>query len=107
MAVQCGPYTVLAMKNSIQTRDHTVLATIPAHCGNRTNSSARRMFAALLTLAAILATFNLSGCVGVTKAGSAGNPGSGAGVLSASATSVNFGNVAVGSNKTQSITLTN
>jgi hypothetical protein len=57
----------------------------------------------------ILASVELSSCVGLTSAGTAGkgSPGSGTGLLSASATSLSFGNVSVGHYKTQSVTITN
>ena len=62
----------------------------------------------LFTLGLILATVELSSCVGLTNAGPDAKKGSGGtGVLSASATSLSFGNVAVGNNKIQSVTITN
>ncbi|MGA8452090.1 MAG: choice-of-anchor D domain-containing protein [Candidatus Acidiferrales bacterium] len=55
----------------------------------------------------VLAIVGLSSCAGYTSAGKT-NPGNpGAGVLSASATSLTFGSVAVGNNATQSLTVTN
>jgi len=62
-----------------------------------------------LTLA-LLAVVSLSGCVGLTGAAtptpkSSSSPTSG--TLSASATNLNFGNVAVGSSSPQTLTLTN
>ena len=55
----------------------------------------------------VLAIVGLSSCAGYTSAAKTtpGNPG--AGVLSASATSVSFGSVAVGNNAAQSLTVTN
>ncbi|MFZ3329303.1 MAG: choice-of-anchor D domain-containing protein, partial [Candidatus Acidiferrales bacterium] len=55
----------------------------------------------------VLAIVGLCSCAGYTSAGKTkpGNPG--AGVLSASATSLTFGSVAVGNNATQSLTVTN
>jgi hypothetical protein len=56
----------------------------------------------------ILAVVGLSSCVGLTNAGSTAKKGSGGTeTLSASVTSLSFGEVAVGSNKTQSVTITN
>src|ERR1700747_786220 len=71
-------------------------------------SSKRRPLAALLTLAMILAIVGLSSCVGLTNAGpNAKKSKGGTGTLSAAATSLSFGNVAVGNNKIQSVTITN
>lgn len=68
------------------------------------------LFALFLTLAALL---SLSGCVGLTGAGtpaakssSTSNSGS-SGTLAASAMSLNFGNVVTGSSSPQTLTLTN
>ncbi|MGA9998696.1 MAG: hypothetical protein WBQ04_01130, partial [Candidatus Acidiferrales bacterium] len=62
----------------------------------------------LFTLGLILATVGLSSCVGLTNAGPNAKKGSGGtGMLSASATSLSFGNIAVGNNKIQSVTITN
>src|SRR5579862_8721523 len=71
-------------------------------------SSKRRPLAALLTMAMILAIVGLSSCVGLTNAGpNAKKSTGGTGALSASNTSLSFGNVAVGNNKIQSVTITN
>jgi hypothetical protein len=62
-----------------------------------------------MMLSAIAAAVGLSGCAGyVTQAGGTGQPGTpGAGVLSASSSNLSFGSVAVGSNATQSVSVTN
>jgi Cep192 domain 4/Abnormal spindle-like microcephaly-assoc'd, ASPM-SPD-2-Hydin/HYDIN/CFA65/VesB-like, Ig-like domain len=62
-----------------------------------------------MTVVAIVASVGLSSCAGyVTQAGATGQPGtSGTGVLSASSNSLSFGNVAVGSSSTQSVSVTN
>ena len=99
------------MNIQIQVRNHTVLAPISADRGNQSISpvsSTRRPFTSLLTLAMILAIVGLSSCVGLTNAGpNAKKSTGGTGTLSASATSLSFGNVAVGNNKIQSVTITN
>ena len=103
MAAHGGPYTVLAMKIQIQVPAYSSHAPVSSEHGT---FLARRPFAALLTLALILATTGLSSCVGLTSAGS-GKPGTNTGLLSSSSTSVSFGNVVVGKNKTQNVTITN
>jgi len=58
----------------------------------------------------LIAALSVSGCVGVTGAGTpaaTNNPGSSSGTLAANATSFSFGNVNVGSSATQTLTLTN
>jgi hypothetical protein len=56
----------------------------------------------------VLAMVGLSSCVGLTNAGPNAKKGSGGtGMLSTSVTSLSFGNVAVGNNKIQSVTITN
>ena len=98
------------MNIRIQVRNHTVLAPISADRGNQTISpvsSTRRPFTSLLTLAMILAIVGLSSCVGLTNATQCKKSTGGTGTLSASATSLSFGNVAVGNNKIQSVTITN
>jgi hypothetical protein len=99
------------MKTQIQVRNHTTFAPISAAHGNQStssNSSSRRPFASLLSLAMVLAMVGLSSCVGLTNAGPNAKKGKGGtGMLSASATSLSFGNVAVGNNKIQSVTITN
>ena len=58
----------------------------------------------LLVFATVPMILSLSGCAGLTSAkGPAGSPG----VLSASLSSMTFGNVLVGSNTSQTITLAN
>jgi hypothetical protein len=83
------------------TPNQSVVAELPRR------HSPLALFAVLATL---LATLTLSGCVGLTSAGtpaktSSGNPPSG--TLAASATSFSFGNVATGSSNSQTLTLTN
>ncbi|HEV2523141.1 MAG TPA: choice-of-anchor D domain-containing protein, partial [Candidatus Acidoferrales bacterium] len=71
----------------------------------------RRKSLPLLALCIAVATaLSLSGCVGLTGAGTpAGksSPGTPSGTLAASATSLSFGNVMEGSNSSQNLTLTN
>ena len=99
------------MNIQIQVRNHTAFAPISADRGNQTispASSTRRPFTSLLTLAMILAIEGLSSCVGLTNAGpNAKKSTGGTGTLSAGVTSLTFGNVAVGNNKIQSVTITN
>ena len=67
-------------------------------------------FAILATLALLLAVVGLSSCAGLTSASTpgGGTPGSpGAGILTASATTLTFGSISVGSNATQTLTFTN
>ena len=57
-----------------------------------------------------IATLSISGCVGLTSAGSPTKPASGSttsGVLAPSSTTVNFGNVRIGSISLRTLTLTN
>jgi hypothetical protein len=78
-------------------------------------SSARKLLPLLATFAVILIAAGLSSCSGYTTAatvggtgGGGGNPGDpGAGVLSANSTTLSFGNIAVGSTGSQSVTVTN
>jgi len=66
------------------------------------------VFAWLGAGALILAVIGISSCAGVTSGHSAGTPGTGgAGILTPSATSLSFGNVAVGNNSTQTLNFTN
>src|SRR5260370_7298601 len=55
----------------------------------------------------VLAIVGLSSCAGYTSAAKTSPGTSGAGVLSASGTSLSFGSVAVGNTTTQSFTVTN
>ena len=66
-------------------------------------------FRLLTIFLAFLAALSLSGCVGLTGAGTpaATNNTAASGTLAASATSFSFGNVAVGSSSSQTLTLTN
>ena len=97
------------MKIEVRVRNHATFAPTSADRGNHSTSfSARRPFAVLFTLGLILGTVGLSSCVGLTNAGPNAKKGKGGGgTLSAAATSLSFGNVAVGSNKLQSVTFTN
>ena len=63
----------------------------------------------LTILLAFAAALSLTGCVGLTGAGTpaASNNTAASGMLAASATSVTFGNVAVGASVAQTLTLTN
>src|SRR5258706_7713633 len=70
----------------------------------------RKSLAMLAIIATLLiATLSISGCVGLTSAGSPTKPGSSSapGVLAPSATTVNFGNVRIGSTSFRTMTLTN
>lgn len=64
-------------------------------------------FAVLAALAALLAIVGLSSCAGLTSAGKPGGGTPGPGILTASATTLIYGNVSVGSNSTQTLTFTN
>src|ERR1700689_3706619 len=59
------------------------------------------------TLAMILAIVGLSSCAGYTSSTKTTPTNPGAGILSASVTSVSFGSIAVGNTATQSLTVTN
>ncbi|MGA9246845.1 MAG: choice-of-anchor D domain-containing protein [Candidatus Acidiferrales bacterium] len=61
----------------------------------------------MTTLAMVLAIVGLSSCAGYTSAAKTTTGDPGAGVLSASVTSLSFGSVAVGNTATQSVTVTN
>src|SRR5260221_4057903 len=70
----------------------------------------RKSLAMLAIIATLfIATLSISGCVGLTSAGSPTKPGSSSapGVLAPSATAVNFGNVRMGSTSLRTLTLTN
>jgi len=56
---------------------------------------------------ALVSALSLSGCIGLTSAGTPPTSGSPTGTLAASATSVSFGSVPVGSSAVQSLTLNN
>jgi HYDIN/CFA65/VesB-like, Ig-like domain/Abnormal spindle-like microcephaly-assoc'd, ASPM-SPD-2-Hydin/Cep192 domain 4 len=75
------------------------------------NSRGRKLLPLIAALTVILAILGLSSCSGYTttaSAGGSGGTGTGqAGVLSPNSASVAFGNVAVGSAGTQSVTVTN
>src|SRR5712672_552192 len=70
----------------------------------------RKSLAMLAIIATLfIATLSISGCVGLTSAGSPTKPGSSSapGVLAPSAKTVNFGNVRIGSTSLRTLTLTN
>ena len=69
----------------------------------------RSLGSALATLAVILTAITLSNCAGYTSAASSGSTSDplGSGVLSASATTLSFGSVAMGSTAVQSVSVTN
>ena len=95
------------MKSHVRSQDYRFAV---ANIRKLSRSLIHRGFSALLVaLVAIGPIIGLSGCAGyVTQAGSTGQPGTpGAGVLSASPNSLSFGNVAVGSSATQSVSVTN
>jgi len=77
------------------------------------NSNRRAPLGLFALLLASLAALSLSGCVGLTGAGtpaaksSSNSNTSSSGTLAASATTLNFGNVAAGSSSPQTLTLTN
>ena len=74
---------------------------------SRRNMPLRRSLGSLLaTIAVVLTAITLSNCAGYTSASSTG-PTTASGVLSSSATTVNFGSVAVGSSALQSLSVTN
>jgi hypothetical protein len=99
------------MKIQFRTCIHTTLAPISIGAGARPTLAARRSrrgpIASLFAFVTILATISLSSCVGLTSAGTGGTPGTSTGLLSASSTSVSFGNVSVGNTKIQTVTVTN
>ena len=80
---------------------------------SHTNSNRRAPLGLFALILASLAVLSLSGCVGLTGAGtpaaksSSNSNASSSGTLAASATTLNFGNVAAGSNSPQTLTLTN
>jgi centrosomal CEP192-like protein/HYDIN/CFA65/VesB family protein/Ig-like domain-containing protein len=80
---------------------------------SRGTPSRRAPLGSFALILAFLAVLSLTGCVGLTSAGTSAakssstpNPTS-SGTLAASATSLSFGNVAVGSSSPQTLTLTN
>jgi Abnormal spindle-like microcephaly-assoc'd, ASPM-SPD-2-Hydin len=78
-----------------------------ANCGSQ-RAARRRVFIWLGSLASILAVIGLSSCAGLTSAHSQGSPGTGGGgVLTPSATTINFGTVTVGNKSTQTMSVTN
>ena len=72
-------------------------------------SRKRRVPAFLALLALLMATLTISGCVGLTSAGTPNSSGNSttSGALAASATTLAFGNVKVGASGSQTVTLTN
>ena len=79
-----------------------------SHCHVTLNRRAPLGLFALILVS--LAVLSLTGCVGLTSAGTPGrksSSGSNSGTLAASATSLSFGNVAAGSSSPQNLTLTN
>jgi Abnormal spindle-like microcephaly-assoc'd, ASPM-SPD-2-Hydin/Immunoglobulin domain/Immunoglobulin I-set domain len=80
---------------------------------SHTNSNRRAPLGLFALLFASLAVLSLSGCVGLTGAGtpaaksSSNSNTSSSGTLAANATTLNFGNVAAGSSNPQTLTLTN
>src|SRR5450432_2404003 len=99
------------MRNHIQYRNSRKLAQrqpIAAELPKR-----RNRLALLAVLTTIFLSLTLSGCTGLTGAGTpaanqgTNNTSSSTGSLAANATSFSFGNVATGSSTSQSLTLTN
>src|ERR1700674_2627404 len=80
---------------------------------SHTNSNRRAPLGLFALFLASLAVLSLSGCVGLTGAGtpaaksSSNSNSSSSGTLAASATSLNFGSVAAGSSSPQTLSLTN
>jgi len=83
------------------------------HSHSQTNSNRRAPLGLFALILSSLAVLSLSGCVGLTGAGTpAAKSGSNSntstsGTLAANATTLNFGNVAAGSSSPQTLTLTN
>ena len=75
------------------------------------NVNRRAPLGLIALILASLAVLSLSGCIGLTGAGSprsgSNSNSTAAGTLTASATSLNFGNVVAGSSSPQTLTLTN
>jgi hypothetical protein len=67
----------------------------------------RNIFAFLMTLVAIAVVIGLSSCAGYVTQAEGAQSAPGVGTLSASLTSISFGNVAIGSSNSQTVTLMN
>src|SRR5271155_5200053 len=95
------------MRAHSQDQSNRTSTAIPQHAATVNRSSAA--FVLVTALAMLLTITGLSSCAGYTSAAKASptDPGTDAGVLSPSATSLTFGSVAVGSASTQSLTVTN
>lgn len=97
----------------MNSRTQTQLQSICNPGGHRGAIHSRRHggpLAIFAALAVLLAIVGLSSCAGLTSASTSGGgtPGSpGAGILTASATTLSFGSITVGSNETQTLTFTN
>lgn len=105
----CSPSTLVRMMISCGLNtDHRIqLPAAPAEGNQLSPISPTKPFAYLAVIVVVLATIGLSSCAGYTSASRGAQPGSGAGVLSPSSTSISFGNVSVGNTATQSLTITN
>ncbi len=81
--------------------------TCHVHSHRKTARRASRTL--LIPILAIFAALSLSGCTGLTAAGTAStaSAGSGSGTLAASATSLAYGNIVDGASSSQTLTLTN
>src|SRR5271155_5045824 len=98
----------------LRTRDDSKAVRTSGEISYR-HPSFRKLLPLLATLTVILVVAGLSSCSGYTTAASVSGTGGGgansgypsAGVLSANSTSLSFGNVAVGSTGSQSVTVTN
>src|SRR5277367_4485334 len=90
-------------------QDHAVRTTRSSSQDGATVSHSSTPAVLITTLAMILAIAGLSSCAGYTSSAKTqpSDPGSGAGILSPSVTSVSFGSVAVGTTATQSLSVTN
>jgi len=95
------------MRAHSQDQSNRTSTAIPQHAATVNRSSAA--FVLVTALAMLLTITGLSSCAGYTSAAKASptDPGTDAGVLAPSATSLTFGSVAVGSTTTQSLTVTN
>ena len=95
------------MRNQPNARNHQSLSSGTQY---QPKTPFRRSLGSVLaTLAVILTAVTFTNCAGYTSAASTGTTGSdpGTGILSASATTLSFGNVAMGSTAAQSLSVTN
>lgn len=93
------------MRNQSNTQLTTAATCTRSHKFQNTNLPQTALL--LTVVATFLAMVGLSSCAGYTSAAKTGPVTSGSGVLSASTTTLSFGDVAVGNSTTQSLTVTN